>query len=984
MDTNQVSLTRTMLNISTPDNQGLNFSQGEIVKGVVQEVHTDGTLIITIKGQTIEAMTEVQVQPGQQLYLKVDDFRDGKTFLKVVTPQAMEVIENANLSANLLNMGISAKEENVAMARKLLEYNMPVTANNMSEMAKGVKLLGAATPRSLEIVAFVMSRNLPVDASTLKAMEQYTLPGSNIAKLIQSVVQSLRELGQTQYAAPAANLEMLLSAGLDKTGTNANAAYNSSAMMNNNAVDTNSNPGSGISSSQAVSQNPPARSSQVGSSPIPTVSGQAASAGRGMPLQSGPQGPVVSGPAPTVSPDAAAAVNMVVPGESDSAATAAPVNPAGSQGALPASAEIPLPATQSNTSVPQPALNASALLPETAGAEFRADTAAVSSSPVAQGASPAPAVTEGIEAPGSPVSLTGNADVPEEIPGGRVLPNIPESTGTRPVSPPPGQAAPATIIADAPELADKPVAMPASTAAFPEGEATANTTIAPRSQMQDEVAAGSAGKSSIMVPGADAENSQTSTAGVSKQVKGVDQNQDQKSVMAASAGTAALPEEKAAANTNLVNPTRTQDAPAGNSMGKSSLIVPGTDPESNQAITIGGSEQVKVVDQTQAQKSVMAASAGTAAVPEEEVAARTTLTNPTRTQDGAAGGSMGKSSSIVQGMVAESNQILTTGGSDQLKGAEPMQAQTSVTAAVPEEDAAAKTTVANLTRTQDNVAGGSMGKPAIIAPGTAAETNQTLNTGGSEQLKGVDANQAQMVGNASGNTTAGTGRTNDQINLLRTLIEWMQVDGQEPAVEISGKIERTIASDKDVIRGLTLLQDALKSENTQARSPVVHDLLQRIDNLEKELSGQKMFNYLSRTTNDNQFNFYYFSIPVRVGEEMHQCQLRFNKDGRRDLRNVDNLSFVVSLDTGNMGLVLFHVNWQRSGSLTLQGIAESDSVAQHLNGNIQGLVGKLNDLGYSVQNLGIKISREQIDESLKIRVNEAPLTIRPLGIDIMV
>jgi len=156
--------------------------------------------MITIKGQTIEAMTEVPVQPGQQLYLKVDDFRDGKTFLKVVTPQAMEVIENANLSANLLDMGMPAKEENIAMARKLLEYNMPVTASNLNEMAKGVKLLGSATPRSLEIVAFVMSRNLPVDAATLKALEQYTLPDSNIAKLVQSVMQSLRELGQSNMA----------------------------------------------------------------------------------------------------------------------------------------------------------------------------------------------------------------------------------------------------------------------------------------------------------------------------------------------------------------------------------------------------------------------------------------------------------------------------------------------------------------------------------------------------------------------------------------------------------------------------------------------------------------------------------------------------------------------------------------------------------------------------------------------------------------
>jgi len=102
------------------------------------------------------------------------------------------------------------------------------------------------------------------------------------------------------------------------------------------------------------------------------------------------------------------------------------------------------------------------------------------------------------------------------------------------------------------------------------------------------------------------------------------------------------------------------------------------------------------------------------------------------------------------------------------------------------------------------------------------------------------------------------------------------------------------------------------------------------------------------------------------------------------LRNVDNLSFVVSLDTGKMGLVLFHVNWQRSGSLTLQGVVEDDRVASFLTGSLPNLVAKLRELGYSVQNLGIKVSQEQIDESLKVRMQETPLSIRPLGIDIRV
>lgn len=277
-------------------------------------------------------------------------------------------------------------------------------------------------------------------------------------------------------------------------------------------------------------------------------------------------------------------------------------------------------------------------------------------------------------------------------------------------------------------------------------------------------------------------------------------------------------------------------------------------------------------------------------------------------------------------------------------------------------------------------------RPSTAETGAGSQPSKNVAGTAAELLKSADNAEAvtARTSSASAQTAAGTGKIGDQLNLLRSLIEWMQVDGREPSQEISQKLERAVASDKDIIRGLNLLEDAIKSENAQARSPAVHELLQRIDSLEKELSGQKMFNYMSRTATDNPFNFYYFSIPVKVGGEVYQCQLRFNKDGRRDLRNVDNLSFVVSLDTGRMGLVLFHVHWQRSRSLALQGVVESSSVAGYLSDNIDGLIDKLKDLGYAVQNLGIKVSREQIDESLKIRVEEAPMSIRPLGIDITV
>ena len=195
MGSNQVSLTRMMLNITTPQDQGLSLARGEILKGAVQDVKADGLVMIMLKGRLIEAVSEVIVKPGEQLYLVVDDFRNGKAYLKVLTPQGIEKIENASVSANLQAMGWPAKDEYVAMARKLLQHNLPVTGDNLKSLARSVNMLGGFTGRNLEIAAFALERELPLNQQTLLALLQHTSPESNVARLAENLIRTFLEYG---------------------------------------------------------------------------------------------------------------------------------------------------------------------------------------------------------------------------------------------------------------------------------------------------------------------------------------------------------------------------------------------------------------------------------------------------------------------------------------------------------------------------------------------------------------------------------------------------------------------------------------------------------------------------------------------------------------------------------------------------------------------------------------------------------------------
>lgn len=198
MESSQVSLSKVMFNILSPNEQGLQLNKGEILRGVVQDIKLDGLVVLALKGRMIEALTEVAVSKGQQLFLQVDDFRNGKAYLKVLTPQALETAEKANLSANLKEIGLPVRDSNIIMAQKLIQYELPVSKAMMSELARGVALLGESSARNLELTAFALKNQIPVTREALTLLAQSaSSTNNNIARLVQDLVQVLNKLTQS-------------------------------------------------------------------------------------------------------------------------------------------------------------------------------------------------------------------------------------------------------------------------------------------------------------------------------------------------------------------------------------------------------------------------------------------------------------------------------------------------------------------------------------------------------------------------------------------------------------------------------------------------------------------------------------------------------------------------------------------------------------------------------------------------------------------
>jgi hypothetical protein len=98
------------------------------------------------------------------------------------------------------------------------------------------------------------------------------------------------------------------------------------------------------------------------------------------------------------------------------------------------------------------------------------------------------------------------------------------------------------------------------------------------------------------------------------------------------------------------------------------------------------------------------------------------------------------------------------------------------------------------------------------------------------------------------------------------------------------------------------------------------------------------------------------------------------------------LQIAVSLDTPHMGIVLFHVLWRRAGTLDIRAVVEKDFVRDFFLKNWEELSGSLEQMGYRVNNLGIKVVDERTEiESLRPDLQmPAALKTRPISIDIII
>lgn len=245
MENNLLSLNnKVFLNINHPAAQqrGMVFNQGDILRGLVQDINTAGMARVLIQGQLIEATAEAQVRPGQNLHLLVEEVQPGRIVLKILTPEALSRLEMSNLASQLKEMGITANQNNLQLARSLLDHQLPINRATLGQAAQIVQHLGENTPQNIATAALALKYQLPVNSAMLERLVSFFKADPDFAKVYQQLSRLLEQLPQVMESAtrPGAELEAVRYAATRQPA----ALPTSSAMSTgaNNATNPPPNP----------------------------------------------------------------------------------------------------------------------------------------------------------------------------------------------------------------------------------------------------------------------------------------------------------------------------------------------------------------------------------------------------------------------------------------------------------------------------------------------------------------------------------------------------------------------------------------------------------------------------------------------------------------------------------------------------------------------------------------------------------------------
>ncbi|MDI6785954.1 MAG: hypothetical protein QMD92_04510 [bacterium] len=168
--------------------------EGEIIRCQVKATLKQGKVLINLKGTNFVASTDLSFNQGEIVDLQVKELAP-KIILQLIPHRESSAFVSKYTQIDIKNilksLDLPINKENMGIVKKLLEYNLPLNKETISEIISNLSNLGSKNLLDIETLVFLKAKNIPFSRSAFNALKLYLFEKTPLASHLNKLKKEL-------------------------------------------------------------------------------------------------------------------------------------------------------------------------------------------------------------------------------------------------------------------------------------------------------------------------------------------------------------------------------------------------------------------------------------------------------------------------------------------------------------------------------------------------------------------------------------------------------------------------------------------------------------------------------------------------------------------------------------------------------------------------------------------------------------------------
>lgn len=169
---------------------------GEVIRCQVQTTLEQGKILINLKGTKFIAQTNLSFNQGEIVDLQVKELTP-KIILQLIPHGESRAHAGKYTQIDIKNMlkslGLSVNKENINIVKKLLEYDLPINKEILSEINNSLKNLGLSDSSDIETLVFLKAKGIPFSRTAFNSLKLYLFKRTSLFSYLNNLKEMLKD-----------------------------------------------------------------------------------------------------------------------------------------------------------------------------------------------------------------------------------------------------------------------------------------------------------------------------------------------------------------------------------------------------------------------------------------------------------------------------------------------------------------------------------------------------------------------------------------------------------------------------------------------------------------------------------------------------------------------------------------------------------------------------------------------------------------------